>query len=118
MDKKVFFCLLIALIFFGLLYYFAVKYSPKVDTVSNEELKHQIELLEGKINDLSSKRDSIKSSIDTSNVKIIEIHEEYNKVRTNIIYQPVDSDYVQFSKYCSDNRGLLDISNASTTKDN
>ena len=116
MYKRIFFWILLCILIGGILYY--VKSNSGNPPNTNEVIEKKIDILEGKIDSLSLQRDSIRSIIDTSRVKIIEIHEEYNKVRTNIIYQPVDSDYVQFSKYCSDNRGLLDISNASTTKDN
>ena len=96
-------------------YYFVLKKDP---IPSNQEVEKKIDLIERKIDSLSLKRDSIQSIIDTSRVKIIEIHEEYNKTHTNIVYQPVDSDYIQFTKYCSDNEGLLNPNYPTTVKDN
>jgi hypothetical protein len=96
-------------------YYFVLKKDPPS---SNSEVEKKIDLIERKIDSLSLKRDSIQSIIDTSRVKIIEIHEEYSKTHTNIVYQPVDSDYVQFAKYCSDNQGLLNPNYTTTAEDN
>lgn len=118
MDKKFLFIIFLAILFIGGLYYWGVKHSPKINTVSNEDIERKIELLEKKIDSLSLVRDSIRSVIDTTKVKIIEIHEEYNKVRTNIIYQPVDSDYSQFTKYCADHEGLLNPNNTSAAENN
>ena len=117
-DKKFFLILVLALIFCGGLYYWGVTHSPNSNNVTNEDIEQKIEILEKKIDSLSFVRDSIRSVIDTSKVEIIKIHEEYNKVRTNVIYQPVDSDYSQFSKYCADNERLLDPNYTSTTEDN
>ena len=118
MDKKFLFIIFLGILFIGGIYYWGVTRSPKIKTVSNEDIERKIELLEKKIDSLAYIRDSIRSVIDTSKVEIIKIHEEYNKVRTNVIYQPVDSDYSQFSKYCADNDRLLDPNYTSTTKDN
>lgn len=118
MDKKFLFIIFLAILFIGGLYYWGVTRSPKINTVSNEDIERKIELLEKKIDSLSLVRDSIRSVIDTTKVKIIEIHEEYNKVRTNIIYQPVDSDYSQFTKYCADHEGLLNPNNTSAAENN
>lgn len=117
-DKKLFFIVFLCALLVGGIYYCTVKYSPKIKTVSNEDIERKIELLEKKIDSLSLVRDSIRSVIDTTKVKIIEIHEEYNKVRTNIIYQPVDSDYSQFTKYCADHEGLLNPNNTSAAENN
>lgn len=117
-DKKLLFVIFLCMLFIGGLYYWGVKYSPKINTVSNEDIERKIELLEKKIDSLSLVRDSIRSVIDTTRIKIIEIHEEYNKVRTNIIYQPVDSDYSQFTKYCADHEGLLNPNNTSAAENN
>ena len=117
-DKKLLFVIFLCLLLIGGLYYWGVKHSPKVNTVSNEDIERKIELLEKKIDSLSLVRDSIRSVIDTTKIKIIEIHEEYNKVRTNIIYQPVDSDYSQFTKYCADHEGLLNPNNTSAAENN
>ena len=117
-DKKILFAIILATLFIGGLYYWGVTRSPKIKTVSNEDIERKIELLEKKIDSLAYIRDSIRSVIDTTKVKIIEIHEEYNKVRTNIIYQPVDSDYSQFTKYCADHEGLLNPNNASAAENN
>lgn len=117
-DKKLFFIIFLCLLLVGGIYYCAVKYSPKIKTVTNEDIERKIELLEKKIDSLSLVRDSIRSVIDTTKIKIIEIHEEYNKVRTNIIYQPVDSDYSQFTKYCADHEGLLNPDNTSAAENN
>ena len=116
MYKRIFFWVLLCILIGGILYY--IKSNPGTPSNTNEVIEKKIDILEGKIDSLSLQRDSIRSIIDTSRVKIVEIHEEYNKVRTNIIYQPVDSDYVQFTKYCADNEGLLDINNTSATEDN
>lgn len=116
MYKRIFFWILLCILIGGILYF--IKLNPGTPPNTNEVIEKKIDVLEGKIDSLSFQRDSIRSIIDTSRVKIIEIHEEYNKIRTNIIYQPVDSDYVQFTKYCTDNEGLLNINNASATEDN
>ena len=118
MDKKFLFIIFLAILFIGGLYYWGVTHSPKINTVTNEDIERKIELLEKKIDSLAYIRDSIRSVIDTTKVKIIEIHEEYNKVRTNIIYQPVDSDYSQFTKYCADHEGLLNPNNTSAAENN
>lgn len=116
MYKRIFFWILLCILIGGILYF--IKLNPGNPPNGNEVIEKKIDILEGKINSLSLQRDNIRSIIDTSRVKIVEIHEEYNKVRTNIIYQPVDSDYVQFTKYCADNEGLLDINNTSATENN
>lgn len=118
MDKKFLFIIFLGILFIGGIYYWGVTRSPKIKTVSNEDIERKIELLEKKIDSLAYIRDSIRSVIDTTKVKIIEIHEEYNKVRTNIIYQSVDSDYVQFTKYCADHKGLLNPDNTSAAENN
>jgi hypothetical protein len=117
-NTKIFFAIFSCIIFCGVLYYLAASCSPKTEQTTNEDIEKKIELLEKKIDSLSLKRDSIQSVIDTSKVKIVEIHEEYNKIRTNIIYQSVDSDYIQFAKYCADNKRLLDINNTSGVENN
>lgn len=73
--------------------------------------------MERKIDKLSYQRDSLRSVVDTAKVEVIKIHEEYNKVRTNIIYQPVDSDIVFFTRYVSENSRLLDSNNSKATED-
>lgn len=81
-------------------------YSPPEDILSTKITK-EINQLEKKIDNLKLERDSLQSIIDTTRVEVIKIHEEYNKVRTNIIYQPIDSDIIFFSRYVADNEGLL-----------
>lgn len=108
-SKNILFTAIFYIIVCGTIYFIAVKCTPQ--PMNNENIEKKLEILERKIDSLSFARDSIRAVIDTAKVKIIEIHEEYNKIHTNIIHQPVDSDYVQFSKYCSDNKGLLNINN-------
>lgn len=116
-DLKIYIVLLLGIVFCVGIYLWGVYGSPEIPS-DIDVLNSKIDSLEHKIDSLNIKRDSIRLIVDTSKVKIIEIHEKYNKIHTNIVYQPVDSDYVQFAKYCSDNRGLLNISDSSAIEDN
>ena len=116
MDKKFWvltgFFVILFIAFFSWRIY---NYTPPENN-SNIELIKKINNLERKIDRLSYQRDSLWSIIDTAKVEVIKIHEEYSKVRIDIIHQPVDSDIVFFTRYVSNNEGLLNSNNSKTTE--
>lgn len=115
-DKKfLIITIIFVILFIAFISWRLYNYSPP-ENISNVELIKEINNLERKIDKLSYKRDSLWSIVDTAKVEVIKIHEEYNKVRTNIIYQPLDSDIVFFTRYVSEHEGLLNSDNTQTIK--
>ena len=70
--------------------------NPRVD--KNNILLKKIELLELKIDSLNNKKDSIRTIIDSTHVKIITNEKHYQERINTIITQPLSAD----SQYISD----------------
>lgn len=83
----------------------------------NKELIEKIDSLTNKIDSIQNKQDSINKVIDTTEVKIIKIHETYKTTVERIINQPVDSDRVFLTNYLHKYSRQLDSLKSNGNKD-
>ena len=83
----------------------------------NKELIEKIDSLTNKIDSIQNKQDSINKVIDTTEVKIIKIHETYKTTVERIINQPVDSDRVFLTNYLHKYSRQLDSLKSDGNKD-
>lgn len=69
--------------------------------IRDESLKIKVDSLNTEIKTLKEERDILRQSIDSSEAQVILIEKWYEKEYNTIITQPVDSDFLFFSKYLS-----------------
>jgi hypothetical protein len=106
------------LIIFGALYYWVVNFSPKVET-PEDVLMRKIDSLTTKVDSIHRANDSIKIIIDTTEVQINHVYEEYIQIHDRIITQSTDSDCLFFSRYLSENsQRFIDTINIEPIKAN
>ena len=74
-------------------------------------LLQKIDELELKINSLQSKKDSIRTVIDSTHVKIITNEEHYQEVINTIITQPTSEDFEFVRGYIGQYRNKMDSLN-------
>lgn len=111
MNKRFWACVIAFVICFAGVYYWVVKYSPKVETEGERILK-KIDSLTVKIDSIKRANDSIKLVIDTTEIQIKNVYNEYVEIRDHIIAQSPDSDCIFFSNYLSeDSRRYIDTIN-------
>jgi hypothetical protein len=102
----------------GLLVWWFGFYVPNHMPVDpNQELIEKIDSLTNKIDSIQNKQDSINKVIDTTEVKIIKIHETYKTTVERIINQPVDSDRVFLTNYLHKYSRQLDSLKSNGNKD-
>lgn len=73
--------------------------------------KERISKLEAKIDSLRDQKDSIRTVIDSTHVKIITNEKHYQEVVNTIISQPTSSDYMFISNYIRLHRSQRDSTN-------
>ena len=85
----------------------SVNYSNKIDSI------------ESKLEQINTKRDSIKERIDTVVIKLKENDKYYKETINSIITNDINSDYIFFTNYLINNSKRLDsLYNCDSTKTN
>lgn len=93
-------------------------YVPNHMPIDKEQiLIEKIDSLTNKIDSIQNKQDSINKVIDTTEVKIIKIHETYKTTVERIINQPIDSDRVFLTNYLHKYSRQLDSLKSNGNKD-
>ena len=90
-------CIILGLIFFIGLYIKFADFSPPVDT--NKILIERIDKLEKKLDLINSRKDSIRTVIDSTHVKIVTNEKHYQERINTIITQPLSADSLYISNY-------------------
>lgn len=89
-DKYVYILVVILVILENFFIWFYIK--DKLDERDNVFIE-KIDKIESKIGSLQSKKDSIRTVIDSTHVKIITNEQHYQEVVNTIISQPTTADY-------------------------
>lgn len=108
MNKTYIGALLCSLAIVGCLCYWGLSFSNR-GISTEEKLLKEMEVISNKVDSIKRANDSLKVIIDTTEVEIEHVYENYIQVREHIITQSIDSDCVFFSNYLSeDNRRFID----------
>lgn len=99
-EKKVGVLIIVFLVLAVILQQVAISRQQET-TITNEELKASIDILNHKIDSINDIRDSLILVFDTTQVKIITLEKRYETIRDSIISQSVSFDCVTFSEYLS-----------------
>ena len=87
-------------------------------TITNEELKACIDILNHKIDSINDIRDSLIIVVDSTKVKIITLEKKHETIRDSIISQSVSYDCFTFAEYLSKyNSRLSGNNNSDSTQD-
>ena len=89
-DKYVYILVVILVILENFFIWFYIK--DKLDERDNVFIE-KIDKIESKIGSLQSKKDSIRTVIDSTHVKIVTNEQHYQEVVNTIISQPTTADY-------------------------
>lgn len=96
------------------LYYWAVNFSYEPE---DSQILRKIDSLTVKIDSIKRANDSIKVIIDTTEIEIEHVYEQYIQIHDHIVTQSVDSDCVFFSNYLSkDSERFIDTINFEPVK--
>ena len=93
-EKIITILIVLSLIFLICLYIKIGDFTPKDDKFISE-----IKKLELKIDSLNRNKDSIRTVIDSTHIKIITNEKHYQERINTIIVQPLDSDLLLFKSY-------------------
>lgn len=70
-----------------------------------------IDSLELELSKIVNERELVKDKIDSVSVQLNSVEEDYEKVRTNIMFNSTSEDYLFFIRYLEDNRVRFDSIN-------
>ena len=98
--------ILILFILFIIFYYNIADFTPKEDI-----LLEKITKLESKIDSITNKKDSIRTVIDSTHIKIITNEKHYQERINTIIVQSSDADSNYVSNYIKQHRNKRDSLN-------
>jgi hypothetical protein len=111
MSRKNWILIVLLAVLIGGLYYWIVKYSPKIDS-DETILIEKIDSLSTKLDSIHRANDSIKIIIDTTEVRIEHVYEKYIQIRDRIVDQSTDADCIFFADYLSeDSKRFIDTIN-------
>jgi len=106
-DKYVYILVVILVILENFFIWFYIK--DKLDERDNVFIE-KIDKIESRIGSLQPKKDSIRTVIDSTHVKIITNEQHYQEVVNTIISQPTTADYVFIKDYIRQYRSQNDSS--------
>lgn len=100
----------------GLIILWLILYFSYADFSPPKDYSKEISKIEQKLDSLKTEKDSIKTVIDSTHVKIITNETRFKEVVNTIISQPTDSDYVYIKNYIRQYRSKNDSSNICRTQ--
>lgn len=90
----------VSIIFFVVIGWIYVRYSDfSPPSEKNKIFLEKIERLESKIDSIKDRKDTIRTVIDSTHVKIITNEKHYKEVVNTIISQPTSADYEYIANY-------------------
>ena len=116
MSRKGWILVILLAVLIGGLYYWVVKYSPRIEP-EDSVLIERIDYLSTKLDSIHRANDSIKIIIDTTEVRIEHVYEKYIQIRDRIVDQSTDADCIFFADYLSeDSKRFIDTINFRPTE--
>jgi hypothetical protein len=113
-KKTIIIIIIIVLLLIGFYIKVADFSTPKID---DDKFYKKITELELKIDSLNDQKDSIRTVIDSTHVKIITNEKHYQERINTIITQPADSDYEFITAYARQHRAKRISNNMSGTRE-